>query len=72
MELAANRTAEQVEASVQAAGLGSSHGPTQLLHFSPQLNTEEVKLLELPEEVLGALRRGQRWLDRQQSASLIN
>lgn len=60
MESGARRTPEQVEEVAKAAGLTGTCGPTQLLHFGPRLNTEEVKLLELPEDVLGALRSGQR------------
>jgi len=54
------RSAEHVEASAKAAGLTQPCGPIQLLHFSPQLNSEEIKLLEIPHEVLSEIRSGQK------------
>ena len=54
------QSAEQVEASAKAAGLAQSCGPIQLLNFSSQLNCEEVKLLEIPHEVLSAVKSGQK------------
>ena len=54
------RSAEHVEASAKAAGLTQPCGPVQLLYFSPQLNSEEIKLLEIPHEVLSELRSGQK------------
>ena len=54
------RTEEEVQASAQAAGLARSHGPIQLLCFSPQLNAQDLKLMELPNDVLEALKKGDR------------
>ena len=54
------RTADQVESSAKAAGLTNTTGPIQLLHFGLQLNSDDVKLLELPHEVLTAVRSGQK------------
>lgn len=55
------RTAEEVRLSAQAAGLSSSTGtvgPVQLLHFSPHLHSEEIRLLELNQPILSALKAG--------------
>ena len=54
------QSAEQVEALAKAAGLPQSCGPIQLLNFSPLLNCEEIKLLEIPHEVLSVVRSGQK------------
>ncbi len=54
------RTAEQVRGAAQAAGLTSTQGPVQLLRFSPMLNTEDYKLLEVPPQVLSSLSNGKR------------
>ena len=56
---APKRTAEDVNASATAAGLsGSSVGPVQLLHFSPHLHSEEIRLMEVQGPILAALRNG--------------
>ena len=65
------RTREQVEAAAEAAGLfdvsanserdGGRLVGTQLLKFAGQLNSEELRLMEMPREVLDALRGGERW-----------
>lgn len=55
-----NRTVDQVESSAKAAGLTNTRGPVQLLHFGPQLNSDDIKLLELPHEVLTAVSGGQK------------
>ena len=55
-----SRTADQVESSAKAAGLTNTRGPIQLLHFGPQLNSDDIKLLELPHEVLTAVSGGQK------------
>ena len=52
------RTADQVALSAKAAGLSNTTGPVQLLHFSAQLNSDEIKLLEVPSNVLQALKQG--------------
>ena len=55
------RTREQVEAAAVAAGLSLSSGRgTELLRFAEQLNSDEVRLMEMPLEVLDAMRRGER------------
>lgn len=57
------KTAEEVAASASAAGLsapGSSVGVVQLLHFSPRLHSEEMRLMEVHGPVLAALRNGDR------------
>lgn len=54
------RSLADVEAAAQAAGVSRSVCPVQLLQFSETLNSEDVKLLELPQEVLSALQEGQR------------
>ena len=54
------RTEEEVHVTAQAAGLSRSHGPVQLLRFSPHLNAQELKLMELPSDVLEALKKGDR------------
>ena len=54
------RTSEQVDGSAKAAGLTDPCGPTQLLHFSPQVNSEDMKLLELTHDVLEAIHTSQR------------
>lgn len=54
------RTAAEVCASAKAAGLVEGIGPVQLLHFSPYLHTEDVKLLEVHGPVLSTLTRGEK------------
>ena len=54
----ATRTADQVALSANAAGLTNTTGPVQLMHFSTQLNLDEIKLLEVPSNVLQALKQG--------------
>ena len=54
------RTADQVSLSAKAAGLGGTTGPIQLLHFSTQLNSDDVRLLEMPSDVLRALKQGEK------------
>ena len=56
------RTADQVALSSKAAGLTDTTGPVQLLHFSAQLNSDEIKLLEVPKNVLQALKRGDKYV----------
>ena len=57
---AGTRTADQVALSAKAAGLTNTTGPVQLLRFSEQLNSDEIKLLEVPSNVLQALKQGDR------------
>ena len=52
------RRPEDVTQSAEAAGLVNSHGPIQLLHFSEELNSEDIKLLEVPPDVLESLQCG--------------
>ena len=56
------RKKAEVEAAARAAGLEVSGGAgaTQLLRFADQLNSEELRLMELPPEVLQALKHGER------------
>ncbi len=54
------RTAEEVSASARAAGLVGCVGPVQLLHFSPHLHSEDIRLLEVHGPVLSALTRGEK------------
>ena len=54
------RTLSEVQAAAKAAGLSSMSGPAQLLHFGQELNTEELKLMEVPPDVMEALKSGQR------------
>ena len=56
------RTADQVVLSAKAAGLTSTTGPVQLLHFSAQLNSDDVRLLEVPCNVLQALKQGDKYV----------
>ena len=56
--ISSSRTAEQVSLSAKAAGLTDTTGPVQLLHFCDQLNSDEVRLLEVPSSVLQALKQG--------------
>lgn len=70
---AATRQASEVESAATAAGLVRGKGPTQLLHFSSCLNAEDIRLLELPPDVLAALREGDRVVvrgDRSEEAVL--
>ena len=62
MELGTERNRSDVVATAQAAGLSISEGANgvQLLKFADQLNYDELKLMELPQEVLLALRSGER------------
>ena len=54
------RTADQVSVSAKAAGLTNSAGPIQLLHFSAPLNSDDIRLLEVPNDLLQALEQGER------------
>eukprot|EP00731_Ephydatia_muelleri_P018420 Em0011g460a len=56
--LESRRTEEEVHVQAQAAGLARSHGPVQLLRFSSHLNAQDLKLMELPCDVLEALKKG--------------
>ena len=56
------RTADQVSISAKAAGLTGTTGPIQLLHFSTHLNSDDVKLLEMPIDVLRALKQGEKYV----------
>ena len=54
------RTAEEVSLSASTAGLTKTAGPVQLLHFSSQLNMEDIRLMEIQEPILSALRSGEK------------
>lgn len=54
------RTLEEVEESATAAGLSNSVGSVQLLHFSLQLHSEDIRIVEIEEPVLSALRSGEK------------
>ena len=56
------RTAEQVSKAAQTAGLTNTRGPVQLLQFSSSLNSDEIKLLETPPDVLTSLSKGQTYV----------
>lgn len=62
------RTLEEVTQSADAAGLSNSLGSVQLLHFSSQLHSEEIRIMELEEPVLSALRRGEKYVSHQKHA----
>ena len=60
---AGERRRSEVVAGARAAGLiVDEEGGlgTQLLRFANGLNSDELKLMELPHDVLGALREGER------------
>ena len=54
------RTEEEVTRAAEAAGLTGSEGSVQLLHFSSQLHSEEIRIMEVPKPVLEALRSGEK------------
>lgn len=54
------RTAEDVSTSAKAAGLSNSVGSVQLLQFSAQLHSEEIRLMEVHGPILSALRNGEK------------
>lgn len=54
------RSLEEVTESADAAGLSNSVGPVQLLCFSSQLHSEDIRIMEMEEPVLAALKRGER------------
>lgn len=58
----AERKRSEVVLTARAAGLSIKEGApgVQTLKFAEGLNNDELKLMELPHEVLGALREGQR------------
>lgn len=61
----AERKRSEVEAAARAAGVvvsTSGGGATQLLRFASQLNSDELRLMELPQEVLQPLKNGDRWV----------
>ena len=59
-ETVVRRTAEQVSLSAKAAGLTNTTGPVQLLHFSSPLNSDNIRLLEVPGDLLQTLKQGQK------------
>ena len=54
------RKRSEVEAAARAAGLVSDSAGAQVLRFAGQLNSNELRLMEMPREVLEALRSGER------------
>ena len=52
------RTREEVVETAKAAGLTATEGPVQVLKFTEQLNSDDVKLFELPSELLTTLEAG--------------
>ena len=54
------RTLEEVKASASAAGLSNSVGSVQLLHFSSQLHSEDIRIMEIEGPILSALRSGEK------------
>ena len=64
MDGVVERKRSEVAAAARAAGLCVEDGApgAQILRFADQLNGDELKLLELPHSVLGALREGERWV----------
>ena len=56
------RKRSEVKAAARAAGLSVRDGVAgvQLLRFAEQLNSDELRLLELPHDVLHALKSGER------------
>ena len=59
---AGERKRSEVVAAARAAGLCVEEGApgTQLLRFAHGLNSDELRLMELPHGVLGALKEGER------------
>lgn len=53
-----SRTKEEVAERAKAAGLTATKGPVQALKFTEQLNLDDVKLFELPSELLATLQAG--------------
>ncbi len=60
VEYKLTRTVQQVTSAATAAGLKDSVGEVEVLHFSPNLHSEDIKLLELPPKVLSALKDGEK------------
>ena len=60
------RKRSEVAAAARAAGLSVDEGApgAQVLRFADGLNSDELKLMELPHDVLGALLDGDRWVRR--------
>ena len=54
------RKAEEVAGAARAAGLSGCVGAVQLLHFSPHLHSEDVRILEAHGPVLAALTKGEK------------
>ena len=54
------RTLVEVRQAADAAGLSNSVGPVQLLHFSSQLHLEDIRIMEIEEPILTALKSGEK------------
>lgn len=52
------RSEEEVVETARAAGLTATKGPVQVLSFTDQLNSDDLKLFELPSELLTTLEAG--------------
>lgn len=68
------RTRERVEAAAEAAGLKCQLNGVQLLGFGEHLNSQDLKLVELNDDVIEELRLGRRcgqhWLSGDAGCSL--
>ncbi len=52
---------DQVNKIADIAGLSRRKGMVQTLNFPEDLGSSEFKLLEIPNDVLGALKEGERY-----------
>jgi len=52
------RSQEEVTETARVAGVKSSKGPVQVLKFSDQLNSDDIKLFELSPQLLSTLEAG--------------
>ena len=55
-----SRTRERVEASAEAAGLRDQVNGVQLLEFGQQLNSQDLKIMELNDDIIEELKLGRR------------
>ena len=54
------RSAEEVSQAASTAGLTGTEGDVQILKFSPQLHSEDIRLMEVSGPVLAALKVGEK------------
>lgn len=59
-QYSSHRSLEEVNKLADAASLVNRTGPVQVLHFSVNPNSDEYKLLELPQSILETLVVGNR------------